>query len=132
MSASHALSKGKTLLEWLRSGEYLPAPLRDFHDQKDVFKTLWRRVNQAKAKDPSLNTYLGQMTWTSAQIFAIDHFLWFMAVHGWTLQRSRARVTDGFDDLAAMVKQRRDEEAALLRQAMNATPTLQTNGGTDG
>ena len=31
---------------WLKSGEYLPPPLRDFHDQKEVFKTIHERISE--------------------------------------------------------------------------------------
>ena len=113
----------KPLTEWLRSGEYLPQPLRDFHDQKEVFKTIWQRLLRRFESDPSTKTYLGGMTWPAAQIFVIDHFLWFMAAHGWTLQRSRTHVADGFDDLAAAVQKRRNEEVAVLRQAFGAGRT---------
>ncbi len=30
----------KNLEDWLNSGEYLPHIMRDFHDQKDLFKTI--------------------------------------------------------------------------------------------
>lgn len=108
---------GDRLADWLRSGRYLPAPLRDFHDQKEAFKSLWERVERRKAADPSAASYLGGITWVAAQVLVIDHFLWFMAAHGWTLQRSRAPVMR-FDDLSETIKERREREGAAFRKAM--------------
>lgn len=109
-----------SLTNWLRSGAYLPAPLRDFHDQKEVFKTLWQRVEKRKSKDPSTASYLGSMGWVEAQVLVIDHFLWFMAAHGWTLQRSRARIADPYEDLDGAIHLRREAEVALLKTLMAA------------
>jgi len=113
-----------TLAEWLKSGGYLPAPLRDFHDQKDVFKTLWRGTAKRLEADESARMYLGKLDWVAAQIFTIDHFLHFMAAHGWTLQRSRARGLE-FCDLDALIAERKAEEVAVLRQALSAPRTTQ-------
>lgn len=101
------------LQTWLQSGNYLPPPLRDFHDQKEVFKSIWQRLLRRFSADPSTEQYLGGMTWAQDQIFVIDHFLWFMAAHGWTLQRSRAKV-DSYENLDATIKERRDREASVL------------------
>lgn len=102
-----------TTHNWLKSAAYLPAPLRDFHDQKDVFKALWsRHVAPYLEEDPSARAYLNGMTWTSVQIFTIDFFLWFMAAHGWTLQRSKKRVEYG--DLDATIRAFKDEQMAAF------------------
>ncbi len=100
--------------QWLKSGEYLPRPLRDFHDQKEVFKAMHEIIRErpgATVRRPN---------WIEGQCYVIDVFLWFMARRGWTLQRTRR---DGdFRDLEADVRARtekRDAESmALLAEAM--------------
>ena len=71
------------LKNWLESGEYLPEILRDFHDQKDIFKVMHMLYQQdaEQAKD--------MPNWVNGQIYTIDWFLWFMASRGFTLQKSR-------------------------------------------
>jgi hypothetical protein len=71
--------------EWLKSGAYLPDVLRDFHDQKDVFKAMHEAINVEK------HDYAKSVDWITGQCYVIDVFLWFMARRGYTLQRSRAK-----------------------------------------
>ena len=73
------------LAKWLESGEYLPSVIRDFHDQKDVFKEMHYlyQDNPSAATNPN---------WRDGQIYTIDWFLWFMASRGYTLQKSRKNV----------------------------------------
>ena len=76
----------KTIEQWLKSGKYLPHPLRDFHDQKDVFKaidTIMEVDEGALIKRPS---------WIEAHCYVIDTFLWFMARRGYTLQKTKTRL----------------------------------------
>lgn len=68
---------------WKESGKHLPKFMRDFHDQKDLFKA----ISQAY-RDSESNI----VNWRDAQIYTIDCFLWFMASHGYTLQKSRKHV----------------------------------------
>lgn len=81
--------------EYLKSGAYLPAPLRDFHDQKDVFKTIHSAITADHASARGIN-------WIMGHCYVIDIFLWWMAGRGWTLQRSRANVE--FRDLGQTSK----------------------------
>ena len=80
------------LSEWLTSGEYLPHFMRDFHDQKDVFKAMHNTIKNA---DENGNPRDGH-------IYVIDTFLWYMARCGYTLQKSRKDVQfkDMDDDIA--------------------------------
>lgn len=80
------------LSEWLTSGEYLPHFMRDFHDQKDVFKAMHNTIKNA---DKNGNPRDGH-------IYVIDTFLWYMARCGYTLQKSRKDVPfkDMDDDIA--------------------------------
>lgn len=70
------------LIGWLRSGEYLPKNIRDFHDQKNLFKSMHflQQDNEGADKNPS---------WVQGHIYIIDYFLWFMASRGYTLQKTR-------------------------------------------
>ncbi|MCG6399665.1 hypothetical protein [Vibrio fluvialis] len=70
------------LSEWLTSGEYLPHFMRDFHDQKDVFKAMHNTIHNA---DENGNPRDGH-------IYVVDTFLWYMARCGYTLQMSRKDV----------------------------------------
>lgn len=80
------------LSEWLTSGEYLPHFMRDFHDQKDVFKAMHNTIHNA---DENGNPRDGH-------IYVVDTFLWYMARCGYTLQKSRKDVQfkDIDDDIA--------------------------------
>jgi hypothetical protein len=91
--------------EWLKSGGYLPGFLRDFHAQKDVFKWIDRQdIRKDDGRDVP--------NWIAAHIYTIDIFLWFMALHGYTLQRSRVRVP--FEDLHAKIAALKAEDAAAF------------------
>jgi len=70
------------LKQWLDDGNYLPEPLKDFHDQKRVFQRLDEMVGRRDWPN-------GSPDWMTCQLFTIDVFLWFMASHGYTLQKSR-------------------------------------------
>lgn len=76
------------LKEFLDSGEYLPDFIEDFHDQKNLFKRL-DRIVQARKND----MYTKDVNWMAGQVYTVDIFLWFMAKHGYTLQKSRKRVS---------------------------------------
>jgi hypothetical protein len=80
----------RDLENWLNSGEYLPEILRDFHDQKDIFKVMHYlyQDNESAKRVPN---------WVNGQIYTIDWFLWFMASRGYTLQKSRKNID--FNDM---------------------------------
>lgn len=90
--------------KWMRSGEYLPEPLRDFHDQKRIFQIVGEMVDRRRQRESnSYDRCLELPNWIHAHIYVIDFFLWFMALRGYTLQRSRRpfAFTNLDDDLAA-------------------------------
>lgn len=107
----------KAVDAFLKSGVYLPRCLRDFHDAKEVFKTIHASI------DPS-NESLKRVNWVDGQCYVIDIFLWFMARRGWTLQRSRMDVE--FRDLAADIAARREQETKVFKmflESSDAPPT---------
>lgn len=96
---------------WLKNGGYLPDVLKDFHDQKDVFKAM----HEILAENP--NDLIKRPSWIEGHCYVIDVFLTFMARRGYTLQRTRKR--GNFRDLKADVrehsKRRADAFAAALK-----------------
>jgi hypothetical protein len=88
----------KTPTEFVSNAKYLPKPLRDFHDQKRLFKSIWHFVQNKHKQDTDAERMprLEGMDWVQSHLYVIDFFLWFMAMHGYTLQRSRQPV-DFFD-----------------------------------
>lgn len=71
-----------TIRNRLSTGKHLPAFMRDFHDQKDLFKAIDGTFEQASGHE---------INWVDAHIYTIDTFLWFMAAHGYTLQKQRTK-----------------------------------------
>lgn len=105
-----------TLDDWLKSGAYLPESLRDFHDQKNVFKAMHSiiRVDGHEcAKD---------VGWVAGQCYVIDIFLWFMARRGYTLQRSRTRLP--FRDLSIDVNAETERRDVALMDLLKSVPHL--------
>lgn len=100
----------KTLDKWIKNGEHLPPILRDFHDQKDFFKlismkvTARRKQNEAEGRPDHI--YEG-FDWVRFHIFTIDFFLWFMALNGYTLQRSRKKFE--FRDYAETIRKSKED-----------------------
>jgi hypothetical protein len=73
------------LNEFLKSGEYLPIILQDFHDQKNLFKSMHHLYQDNPSAERAPN-------WIDGQIYTVDWFLWFMASRGYTLQKSRKKM----------------------------------------
>lgn len=76
--------------EWRKKGKHLPKCMRDFHDQKEIFKMIHELTAPPQGQSERVDCMDGH-------IYAIDTFLWCMARHGYTLQKSQANVA--FDDL---------------------------------
>lgn len=100
------------LSEYLKNAKYLPDFMRDFHDQKTLFK----RLNEIVQKGN--NKYVEDINWASAHVYTVDIFLWFMACHGYTLQKSRKQVEfyDIYHDLSEFEKRLNEEHANFLKQ----------------
>lgn len=96
---------------WRKDGKHLPSILRDFHDQKDLFKALHETVNV------EAHSYAGKIDWVSGQCYVIDLFLWFMAAHGYTLQRSRTNLP--FTDISKTVSSAKEDRDAVFSAALN-------------
>lgn len=102
--------------EWRKAGKHLPPFLRDFHDQKDVFKMVHDLTVPAEP-DPLIR----RPSWVEAQVYVIDTFLWCMARHGYTLQRSRARLP--FESLADNIAAMSKSESAAFNRLLSGAAT---------
>lgn len=96
---------------WRDEKKHLPPFMRDFHDCKDLFKS----IDQYLTSD---DDHPGRISWVKAHCYTIDFFLWFMAQHGYTLQKSRARLP--FDDLGDLLKTLKAERSSHASAALSA------------
>lgn len=97
----------------------LPDCLKDFHDQKDVFKAIHQLYNGGETPIPGPNS------WVDNHIFVMDYFLWFMARHGYRLQRFKSRhfeQTDLQETIEGFAKQRADSFADMLKNFKDSKP----------
>lgn len=102
------------LKAWRAAGRHLPDALKDFHDQKAVFKAMHAMLTNLAEPDPDAIIKLPSTV--EGQCYVIDCFLWFMARHGYTLQRSRAQQDfDSLEDTIALVQA---HERVLLAQML--------------
>jgi len=98
------------LRKWRDEQKHLPEFMRDFHNCKDLFKGISEYI-VCEEDHPA-----DQVNWRQAHCYTIDVFLWFMAEHGFTLQRSRSRqkFTDLDERLAALTAERRSAFTAAM------------------
>ena len=106
----------KTFKEWLGATRHLPSALRDFHQQKKVFKAVQRVAMRGTKDKPGLPSELSGINWIAAHIYVVDFFLVFMAAHGYTLQRTREQEGFKFKDLAETLQELEAEEVAALKK----------------
>jgi hypothetical protein len=95
---------------WIKSGEYLPDLMRDFHDQKELFKTLHQTVNVKGHK------YAGDVSWVVGHCYTVDIFLWWMAQHGYVLRRASKK--RGYRDLETSLSTARQARSHQLLSAL--------------
>ena len=95
------------LSDWLRSGKYLPEFMRDFHDQKDVFKAMHNTITNANDNGNARDGH----------IYVVDTFLWYMARCGYTLQKSRKQVE--FKDMNDDIERMRREFSEKFRDMLS-------------
>lgn len=96
------------LEKWLESGEYLPEFMRDFHDQKDVFKAMHNTITNANENGNPRDGH----------IYVVDTFLWYMGRCGYTLQKSRKQVE--FKDMDDDIERMRREFSEKFRDILSA------------
>jgi len=77
------MTNKKSNRQWREDMDHLPVFMRDFHAQKDLFKAL--SSSFGNAEECPLN-------FRDGQIYTIDWFLWFMAIHWYKLIKTTANV----------------------------------------
>lgn len=73
-----------SFVAWRKSGLHLPAYLRDFHRQKEVFKAMDGEFRERGVVFP--------YSWAERQCYVFDWFLWWVARYGLVLRRTNAKV----------------------------------------
>lgn len=106
----------KSVQEFLKSGKFLPQPLRDFHDAKDLFKTMHEYYHNSL--EEARKEGFAVPNWRDAQVYIIDYFLRYMAVHGWTMQQSRQKVD--FCDIYASIEDFNKKNAEAFQEYLNS------------
>lgn len=108
--------------EYVSSGEHLPDILKDFQDQKDFFKAIYAQWGE--------NTdVLKAVTWMDAHVFTIDVFLHWAGLHGYKLQKSRAKNVDFYDiqETISTIKAKASERfAEMLKDRLSQSQKLPT------
>ncbi|MGY6256577.1 hypothetical protein ACXIVK_24210 [Paraburkholderia caledonica] len=107
-----------SLTSWLKSGRYLPRFMRDFHDQKSLFKAMHETA------DIDGHEYARKVDWVTGQCYVIDIFLWFMARRGYTLQPARAdqAFLDIHETIRVQNERRHAAETAALKSMFDKGP----------
>lgn len=103
------------LKKYMDEGGYLPVFMRDFHDQKLLFKRLNEMVEHRE------DNYTNNINWIQGHVYVVDIFLHYMGLHGYTLQKSRKKVDflDIEEDLITFETKTREEYLKVLSQAVN-------------
>lgn len=112
--------------EFTESLQYLPRFMRDFHDQKDLFKSIDQLYGNSKGYKEL------EFDWRNNHIFTIDFFLWFMGQHGYTLQKSRRKDVQFFDikeTIEKMLAKRLVEMSKLLSSGLEPEASVATVDG---
>ena len=102
----------QTLTEWRKQGKHLPRAMRDFHVQKEIFQAVHDLTI------PNNDPLFRPISWVEGHVYCLDTFLWFMARHGYTLQKSRA--VQAFEDLGANVKACTEKRQAASKKLLLA------------
>jgi hypothetical protein len=99
----------KGVEKWLSNYEFLPPFMRDFHDQKDLFKAMHELVQTES-----------HVSWVDGHCYVIDVFLWFMAKRGFPLQKTRTKLI-GMRDIHADIKSSKQRQIDILDSILKTT-----------
>ena len=100
---------------YVQNGEHLPDFMKDFHDQKDLFKAIYEQWCDENDK------ILNEVNWVTAHCFTIDYFLWWMGLHGYKLQKAKKKNVKFFNPIETIQScndKRRGKEAAIFTNAL--------------
>jgi len=106
----------KSLHAWLDKGDdplYLPEFMRDFHDQKDIFKEIATLYQDSNNADKMPN-------WVNAHCYTVDWFLYYMASRGYTLQKTRKKGVN-FRPLFVTREERKNKMYGFLNGTDNSS-----------
>ncbi len=85
--------------------------MRDFHDQKDLFKSVLMWAENSESH---------KISWVDAQCYVIDVFLQYMALHGYILKKSETK--EPICDIHETIKTHRNRRTeAFNNMLMNDT-----------
>lgn len=104
--------------EYVSSGEHLPEILKDFHDQKDFFKAIYHNCGET-------SDVLKDVNWMQAHVLTIDVFLHWAGLHGYKLQKSRAKGVEFYDieeTINAFKAKQSELFSEMLKDRLNARP----------
>jgi len=99
-----------TLDEYRAKGLHLPTILRDFHDQKDIFKQIG-----------GMEYYGKEITWVEGHVYTIDYFLWIMAKYGYELRKVTRKVPR--ENIHEAIKARKEAEYRMFREELDKSRT---------
>lgn len=106
------------VVAWRKQKRHLPRFMKDFHDCKDLFKTMHELTTPASGEQHDV-------PWPTGMVYVIDVFLWFMARHGYTLQKTRAKLE--FEDIehtvSAQTARRQQQESQVLLSVLGKKET---------
>ena len=102
------------ILEYLNTQKNLPDWMRDFHDQKDLFKSIHSQWANKKHSHPVLS----EVSWVQGHQFSVDIFLWWMGMHGYKLQKDRTKNVD-FLDPHKTIERFKNERVKTMRSILN-------------
>jgi hypothetical protein len=99
------------LAQFLAEGAHLPEIFKDYSRQENVFQAMHEitRLNDGDG-------VAADVTWVQGQSYVIDHFLRFMAYHGYMLLKSELPFP--FEDMQSSVERSEERERAAM-QAMD-------------
>ena len=98
-------------MKLIKSLRYLPTFMRDFHDQKDLFKSVFDWGYQ---KD---SCHKQDISWVDAHLFVIDVFLQYMALHGYVLKKSQTK--EPICDIHTTIKTYKDKRTEAFKKMMD-------------
>jgi len=105
------------VVRFLKKQQFLPMELRDFHAQKDLFKAMHDYYAKGFAKLVEEKSNHTMPNWTDGMVYALDFLLYFLAAHGYTLQRSRLPLP--FASLQATIDVHREKQANVFKEFMD-------------
>lgn len=97
----------------IEENKHLPEILKDFHDQKDVIKSMYSFFDRSETNKMKCNS-------TDLHIDIVDHFLEFMFIHGYKLQKTRVKCDNDYCNIWETIEDRKKQEAEILKKFISS------------